>query len=154
MAANTVPITPITQIVGKVALTAADTSYTAPTTAGAIAFTAGTNGARIDCMKIRALGTNSSATVLRIFVNDGGGVAVANFSLVYEQALPISTLSQTAVASADILLFAENFDNMGGSTSSGNGVLPPYLPAGYKLYVSIGTAAAAGWQCTTFGGNY
>jgi hypothetical protein len=142
------------QNIGKTTLINADTSLTAPTTAGVAVFTAGANGSKIDAMKVRALGTNV-ATVLRVFVNDGLGSAATNFSLVYELALPASTASATAPAQAnDILLFAENFDNMGGSTSSGNGVLPPYLGAGQKLYVSLGTTVVAGYAVTVFGGDF
>lgn len=136
------------QNVGKAILTTADTSLTAPTTAGVVAFTAGANGSKIDGMKVRALGTNV-ATVLRIFVNDGQGTAATNFILVYEVALSASAASPSASAQAsDILLLPINYDNMG------SGVLPPYLASGQKIYVSLGTTVATGLAVTTFGGDF
>lgn len=133
---------------GKVTLIAADTSYTQPTTAGAVALTAGANGTRIDGMKARALGTNG-ASVLRIFLNDGLGTAAANFSLLHEFTLPATTANAAAPAqSNDILILPTNYDN------AGSGNIPPYLPPGQKLYVSLGTAVAAGWAVTTIGADF
>ena len=148
MAANTQPIFPLAPNIGHATLTTADTSLTAPATAGVVVLTGGANGTRVDGMKVRALGTNIQ-TVLRIFFNDGLGVAAANFSLVYEQTLPISTASATAPAqSLDILLLPDNYDN------AGSGCLPVALKSGQKLYVSVGTTVAAGYAVTAFGGDY
>lgn len=135
------------QNVGFKTLTTADTSLTAPTTAGQVLMTAGVEGMKLDCIKARALGTNV-ASLLRIFVNDGLGTAAANFSLVHEVILPVSTLSQSAVEAAEIVLFPINYDGAGG------GVLPPYLKAGQKIYVSLGTAVAAGWSVSGYGGDF
>lgn len=136
------------QNIGKVTLLTADTSLTVPTTAGAVLFTAGLNGSKLDAIKVRALGTNL-ASVLRIFVNDGLGVLATNFTLVDEVALPASTASAIASAqTADIKLFALNYDNAGG------GELPPYLAPGQKLYVSLGTTVASGHAVTAFGGDF
>lgn len=136
-----------TQKVAFKTLTTADTSLTAPTTASQIIMTAGPEGLKVDAIKARAVGTNV-ASLLRVFLNDGLGVAAANFSLIHEEVLPLSALSQTAVEAAAITLFPINYDNAGG------GVLPPYLAPGQKLYVSLGTAVAAGWVVTGFGGDY
>lgn len=134
--------------IGKATLTTADTSLTVPTTAGAVLLTAGTNGTKIDGIKVRALGINV-ATVLRIFVNDGVGILATNFSLVDEVALSASTASTTASAqTADIKLFPINFDTMGG------GEIPPYLAAGQKIYVALGTTVAAGYAITAFSGDF
>jgi uncharacterized protein involved in high-affinity Fe2+ transport len=139
---------PQNQNVGFKTLTTADTSLTAPTTAGQIVFTAGAEGSRIDAIKVRALGTNVQS-VLRVFVNDGLGTAAVNFSLVHEVKLPATTANAADVnQTADIVLLPANYDNVG------NGVLPPYLKAGQKIYVSIGTAIAAGVAVTAFGGDY
>lgn len=148
MAVNNNPIFPIAQNIGFKTLITADTSLLAPVTAGAVLLTAGLNGSKIDGIKVRALGTNV-ATVLRIFVNDGQGVAASNFSLVDEIALPVSSASTTApTQTSDIKIFSMNYDNAGG------GELPPYLKAGQKIYVSLGTTVVSGYAVTAFGGDY
>ena len=99
-------------------------------------FTAGTNGSRIDMIKVKPLGTNV-ATVLRLFVNNGSSPETpANNSLVFELTLPQTTASQTS-SLAD---YEESLDIA--------------LPAGYKLYGSLGTEVASGYQVTVFGGAY
>lgn len=153
MAANQSPVFPATQNVGFGTLLNADTSYTVPITAGVCIFTAGPNGSRIDGMKIRALGTNA-ATVLRIFLNDGMGTAASDFALVHEVQLAATTAASAAITGVDTELFPINFDNMGGSTQAGTGVLPPFLKPGQKIYVSLGAAVAAGYSVSVFGGDY
>jgi len=94
------------------------------------------------------LGTNV-ATVLRVFINDGLGILASNFALVDEISLPASTASVTApTQSVDVKLYPINYDN------AGSGELPPYLKAGQKLYVSLGTTIVAGVTVTAFGGDY
>ncbi|MFL0194342.1 hypothetical protein ACJDU8_01945 [Clostridium sp. WILCCON 0269] len=136
------------QNIGKVTLTTADTSLTAPTTAGAVLFTAGTNGSKLDGIKVRALGTNVT-TVLRIFVNDGLGTAATNFSLVDEVALAATTANTSSPSqTSDIKLLPTNYDN------AGSGEIPPYLATGQKIYVSLGTTVAAGYAITCFGCDF
>ncbi len=102
----------------------------------ATAFTAGADGSFVQKLTVRALGTNV-ATVLRLFVNNGASNSVAaNNSLVNEMTLPATTLSETTAQ-------------------------PPYelalnlaLPAGYKILCTLGTAVAAGFSVTVFGGSY
>lgn len=147
MAANLDPIYPITQNIGKATLLTADTSFTAPTTAGAILITGGTNGTRIDGIKVRALGTNV-ATVLRIFFCDGLGTAATNFALVHEIALAATTSATSAITGVDTLLLPINYDN------AGNGAIPPYLKSGQKIYVSLGTTVASGFAISCYGGDY
>ena len=148
MAANTQPIFPITQNVGHAVVTTQDLSFTAPTVVSTV-LTAGANGSRIDGMKIRALGTNV-ATVLRIFIKDGS----TSFTLVYELAVAATTAGTAAITGVDTELIPINLDNMGSSTASGCGVLPPYLKAGQSLCVTVGTTVAAGYAVTVFGGDY
>ncbi len=147
MPANTIPIYPITPHVSSVNLLTADTNFKAPVTNGKVLVTAGTNGTRIDAVKIRALGTNV-ATVLRIFWNDGLGVDEANFSLVHEVALAATTVQTANLTGVDTVLLPINYAN------DGNGVLPPALNAGQKLYVSLGTTVASGYAVTFMGGDY
>ena len=116
-------------------LTAANTAKDGTGTVSTV-FTAGADGAFVQRLVARSLGTNV-ATVLRVFANNGGvNSAPANNSLIAEMTLPATTLSEVAAQ-------------------------PPYelplsfpLPAGFKLLCTIGTAVAAGYELTVFGGSY
>ena len=135
MPANITPIFPLTPKVSWATLTTANTAKDGTGTVGTC-YTAGPNGARVDYLKVRALGTNV-ATVLRVFVNNGSDNATAgNNSLVLEQTIAATTLSETA-ALADNLV-----------------TLDMSIPAGYKINVTNGTTVAAGLQVTAFGGDY
>lgn len=92
---------------------------------------------RIRCMH---KGTNTSATVARVFLNNGSDPAVAtNNSLIAEKTIPVNTLSQTAESvPQDIVI---------------NQVLRGHASTPQRLYVTIGTAAAAGIQFTAIGGD-
>lgn len=144
MPANNNPIFPIAPKVSWGKLTVANTATDGTGTTVAV-FTAGANGARIDQIKVRALGTNV-ATVLRLFVNNGSDPSVAtNNSLIHEETCAATTISQTAaLADKDVLI-----------TKGDQVICPiPHLPAGYKILASIGTAVAAGLQVTVHGGDY
>lgn len=136
MAANTTPIflsTPKSSFVstGVNANTALDGTGTV-----ALAFTAGTNGSKVEQVQMEHLGTNV-ATVVRFFINNGSSnTTAANNSLVYEVTMAANTLSQTAASTP--VVFYPNW----------------VLPTGYKINVTIGTAIAAGVQVTCFGGDY
>ncbi len=95
-----------------------------------------TNGGRLEFLKIRALGTNV-ASVLRIWLNNGSTTGTAaNNSLYHEITMAATTVSQVA-ALADILYPV--------------GVA---LDAGFRVYITLGTAVAAGFDVTGVGGNY
>lgn len=135
MAANINPIYPLTPKVawGKVltANTAMDGTGTQVTV-----YTAGANGARVDKLRCKALGTNVQ-TVLRVFVNNGATNATpANNSLIAELTLPATTASNTGGALDRELL------------------LDVALPATYVLNCAIGTTVATGWAITAEGGDY
>jgi hypothetical protein len=121
------------------AMTVANT--TTDLTAGTIylAFTAdATNGGYVQRIRFRTLGTNSNATVARVWVNNGSTTATAaNNTLIDEITLPTTTVSQVAAqANYELPL---NFA----------------LPAGYKIYITVGTApTSAGWNATVIGGKY
>jgi hypothetical protein len=99
-------------------------------------FTAGADGAFVQRLMARPLGTNI-ATVLRVFMNNGGvNTTASNNTLIFEMTLPATTLSEVAAQ-------------------------PPYelplnlaLPNGYKLNCTLGTAVATGYQVTVLGGTY
>ena len=144
MPANTTPIFPLTPKVSWGALSAANTAKDGTGTVVTV-FTAGANGSRIDQIKVRALGTNV-ATVLRFFINNGStNATAANNSLVHEITAAATTLSEVAaLADNDVLI--QKGDQY---------VCPiPYLPAGYKINVTVGTTIAAGLQVTVYGGDY
>lgn len=135
MAANLSPIFPLTPVISWGKVTTANTAKDGTGTVVPV-FTAGVNGARVDYLKVRALGTNV-ATVLRVFVNNGSTNATdTNNSLILEQTIAATTLSETA----------QLLDNLV--------TLDLSLPAGYVVNVTIGTTVAAGLQVTGVGGNY
>lgn len=134
-------ITPIFSKVGDIQWIngIATANTTTDLTAGTsyLAFTADvTNGGYVQKVRFRALGTNV-ATVARIWLNNGSTIATsANNTLVDEISLAATTASQTsALAIYEIPL---------------NIALPP----GYKIYITIGTTVAAGYDAIVFGGKY
>lgn len=144
MSANNNPIFPLTPKAswGKVTAVNAATDGTGTTVE---VFAAGVNGAKIDQIKVRALGTNV-VTVLRLFVNNGSTPTVAaNNTLIHEETIAATSLSQVAALVDKDILIAKGQEY----------VCPiPYLPAGYKILASVGTAVAAGLQVTVHGGDY
>ena len=135
MPANTLPIYPLTPKVSWGDLATANTAKDGTGTVVTV-FTAGANGARVDYLKSRAKGTNT-ATVLRVFVNNGTDPTVAaNNALVLEQTIAATTLSEVAALDDSLV------------------TLDMSLPAGYKINVTIGTTVAAGLAVTAFGGDY
>jgi len=147
MAANTIPVFPKTPKVQWNAVKI-DTANTAKDGTGttSLVFTAGASGSKVDQIKVRALGTNT-ATVMRFFINNGSTPATAaNNVLVHEETIASTTLSETSkLVDNDILITKTPMDV----------VCPiPYLPAGYRLYVTIGTSVAAGLMVTVFGADY
>ena len=121
------------------AMTTANT--TKDLTAGTIylAFTAdSTNGSYVQRIRFRPLGTNTNATVARVWINNGSATTTAsNNTLFDEVTLPTITNIETAAQS--------NYElplNFG-------------LNPGYRIYVTVGTApTSAGWNATVIGGDY
>lgn len=145
MPANIQPIFPLTPKIGYTGnLTTANTNKDGTGVINLL-FSAGENGAKIDQIKVRARGTNV-ATVMRFFVNNGADPSVAaNNTLVHETTIAATTLSEVAaLADNDITI-----------TKESEVVSPiPYLPPNHRIYVTIGTAVAAGLQATCWGGDY
>jgi len=145
MPANTTPIFPLTPKVQWGTVQTADATASKNhdgTAAGAILlFTAGTNGARIDEIKALPLGT-SVASALRIFINNGSSnTSAVNNSLYADVTLPAVTISEI-VGQSEVVIRQPN-DNR-----------PLILPPGYKLYATIGTTVATGWEVTVQGGDF
>ena len=90
----------------------------------------------IDRVVFRAAGSNV-ATVARLFVNDGGDSSSANNNVLFaEKTLAATTLDEAAA-------FADNVIQT-----------DIWLPAGYRLFVLLGTAVAAGYYVTAVSGEY
>jgi len=137
MPANTTPVFPLTPNVGLgVIIATANTALDGTGTVG-IVYTAGSNGSRIDYIKIKYTGT-SIATLARIFINNGGATTTAsNNSLFVEQAITANTISQVAA-----------------QTNEFNISMNITLPAGYRILATIGTTVAAGLVFSAYGGDY
>jgi len=117
-------------------------------TALALAFTAGSDGARIDTITVRYTATNgstatgtSAASVIRFWLNNGSANTTAtNNKLIGEIAVPAQTV--TALAT--------------GTMPEYTLVLGKSIPAGYKIYAG-NTVAAGGvlaFLVDVQGGNY
>lgn len=120
-------------------ITAANTAKDGTGTVVTIFTADATNGGRVERIKARAAGTNT-ASVLRIFINNGStNATAANNSLYAEVTLTSTTLSEVAAVTDPCV-----------------GILdfPLVLPPGYKLNITIGTTVAAGYYVTAVGGKY
>lgn len=94
------------------------------------------NGGRIERLKAQGIGTNV-ATVLRIFINNGGTNTVATNNVLFvEQTIAATTLTETAGVNGNEV------------------ILNLALPAGYRILCTIGTTIAAGLMITGIGGKY
>lgn len=147
MAAGTSPIFVATPNVGG--FTSADgnggtagplkTANTAMDGTGTVltVFTAGANGAFIERIRVKAAGTNSQASVLRIFVNNGSSNGtIANNIFIEEISLAASTASNTnPVGTYEIPL------NIA-------------IQGSYKINVTLGTTLDVGVFVSVFGGDY
>lgn len=88
------------------------------------------NTAYIDRLVFRATGTNVQ-TVARVFLNNGETNATASNNVLFaEITLDATTLSETTALADEEL------------------PLDIYLPAGHRVFVTIGTTVAAGWRVT------
>lgn len=138
MAASNNPIFLATPNAGGIGNAAIATANTAKDGTGTVltVFTAGANGSWCDYLTFRAIGTNI-ATVARAFLNNGGANSSAtNNILIGEITLSATTLSEVA-ALTDYILPIRRF-----------------LPASYKINVTIGTTVAAGYMVSAAGGDY
>lgn len=135
MTANTQPTFPLTPKLAWATLTTANTAKDGTGTVSTVV-TAGTNGAFVEDIRAKALGTNT-ASVLRVFINNGStNATAANNSLWYEISLASTTLSEVA-STADVVI-----------------PINREIPPSYKLNVVIGTTVAAGWSVVGASGDY
>ena len=121
-------------------MSAADTTITG-TGLGAnnLVFTAdATNGGYVQKIRLRATNVgNTTATVARIFINNGATTGTAANNVIYDEiSLPATTATNAA------------------ATANYEVPMNIALPAGYRLYVNLGTASANGWIACAIGGKY
>jgi hypothetical protein len=118
-------------------LTAAAATYTGANANDQLCFTADiTNGGYVQRLRFKAVGTNV-ATVARIYLNNGStNLTAANNTFYGEVSLPAITATNTA-ATVDI-----------------DYPMNLALPPGWRIYVGIATAVAAGWNVTVIAGAY
>jgi len=143
MPANTSPIFTLTpEVSWSVNMVAANTTNLSANTNNYLVFTAGANGSYLQKIRFRHQSTNitnSQATVVRVFINNGGVVTTpANNTIWDEITIAANTVSQTA-ASANYEL-PLNFA----------------LPSGYTIYCTLGSTPTTGTgiQATVIGGDY
>ena len=139
MAANTIPVTPKVQNVSAATVATANTALDGTGTMVTV-FTAGADGSRVDQIRVANLGTNV-ASVMRFFVNTG-----AINDLIHEVTLPSNTISQVASSILIDITIPKN--------TSETACPIPYLKAGQKINVTVGTTGAAGWKVVVHGADY
>ena len=137
MAANTSPIFGLTPNVGIGAVaTTANTSKDLTSGTITLCHTAGSNGAFLQRIRFRPAGTNV-ATVARVFLNNGSTTATATNNTLWDEiTLAATTLSETSALSTYELPM--NFA----------------VPSGWRVYITLGTAVAAGYNPTVIGMDY
>lgn len=121
-------------------LTTAAADYTGVSANNQLVFTAGANGSRLVGLHFEAIGTNVQS-VARIYVNNGStNTTATNNSLVGK----ITLAATTAAANSAELSVDYSFPGVAAD-----------LPAGFRVYVGLGTTVAAGWVVTPiYGGDF
>lgn len=141
MAANTAPIF---SLAGDVqwtisAMTTANTTKDLSSGTIYLAFTAdATNGGFIQRIRFRSLGTNTNATVARVWINNGSATGTATNNTLFDE-ITLTSITNSEVAAQATFELPMNYA----------------LPPGYKVYITVATApTSAGWQATVIGGKY
>lgn len=143
MAANTTPIYSRAGQISFSALLQAANIAKDGTGVTSLIFTAGADGARVERVRIKPVGTNV-ATVVRIFINNGSDPTVAANNVLYaEKTIAANTLSEAAESVLNEL-----------PTITDTTAFPLVLPPSYRLYATIGTTVAAGIRITAIGSTY
>lgn len=144
MPANTTPIFSIRPEVlwTSTAMTAVNTGHISSSAAtnSFLVFSAGTDGSFVQKIRFRHLppNSNTAATVARVWINNGGSIATFSASTLFDE---ITIAANTVVQNA----------------ASINYELPLNfaLPAGYAIYVTLGTAPlGSGIVASVVGGDY
>lgn len=137
MAANNAPVFGRVPKIGRSGyLTTANTTADLTSGTSELVFTAEANdGSTIDFIRCRPTPAgNNVQTVVRVWLNNGGVLTTAGNNQLYDEVtLPAITASASA---------------------STQGITIPMgiaLPPGWRVYVTIGTAVANGWQFSGVG---
>lgn len=131
MAANTLPIFPVAARVGVANISSASAIRTTTGTTGLTSlFVAGTNGSRIDRIRVKATAT-TTAGMVRIWIYSGSG----NAQLLFE--IPVNAVT-TSATSASFETYVD--------------VDMEHLPVGYSLYTT--TEKAEAFNIMVFGGDW
>ena len=118
-------------------VTAAANDHTGIDADVSLIFTAdATNGSYVERIRAKAGGTNT-ASVARFYLNNGSAPTTATNNVFYGE---ISLPATPAIATA--------------ATVEIDYPLGFALPPGFRIYVGLGTAVAAGWAFCVIGGNY
>jgi hypothetical protein len=137
MPANT---SPIFSIAAAIEWSVSMTAFNATTdlTSGTIypVFTGGTNGSYVQKIRFRHQG-NNSATVVRVFINNGGATTTASNNSLWDE---ITVAANTLVQNAASI----NYELPLGFA----------LPSGYRIYCTFGTSTTGGILATVIGGDY
>lgn len=134
------PNTPAANVVLSTAMTSTknyDGTDTAGTALGLV-YTAGANGSQLPPLRLRYGSTNgaaasgtTSATVARIFLNNGSANTTATNNIFLDEVtIPATTMTQTTALAQPI---DYDFENM-------------VIPGGWKVYVGLATAVG-GTNC-------
>lgn len=141
MAANTAPIF---SLLGDVqwtvsAMTTANTTKDLSSGTIYLAFTAdATNGGFVQRIRFRSLGTNTNATVARVWINNAGVTTTSSNNTLFDE-ITLTVTTNSEVAAQAVFELPMNYA----------------LPPGNRIYVTLGTApTSAGWQATVIGGKY
>lgn len=142
MVANTDPIfsrSPDVQWIGAIVTANATKDITSGTSY--LAFTAdATNGGFVREIRIKAdPANNTAATVVRVWLNNGATTGTASNSIFLTE-MSIAATTATSTAALPDYVIPLNFP----------------IPAGYKIYLTVGTAPGGSGQfsATTIGGKY
>ena len=140
MAANTQPIFSIAGDIqwSSTAMTAANTTKDLTTGTSYLAYLAPSEGGFVQRIRFRTLGTNTSATVARVWINNGSTTGTAANNTLFDEITLVATTVSEVAAQATFELPC-NFA----------------LPATYRIYITLGTApTSAGWLATVVAGKH
>ena len=139
MPANTNPIFTLTPAVGWGAtpVLTANTNKDGIGSNQITAFTGGANGSFVQRLRLKAAGSTTSATVIRIFINNGSSIGTAANNILFDEiSVPAITLTETAATA--VFEVPLNFA----------------IPAGYVIFVTTGTTITNGLFVSVVGGDY
>ena len=137
MPANTSPIFTLTpDIQWADAITVANTTKDLTSGTNYLAFSGSVNGSFVQRIRFRTLG-NNVASVARVWINNGLTTNTSTNNTLWDEiSLPATGVTEVAAQSNYELPL--NFA----------------LPPNYAIYITLGTAVAAGWDAIVVGGDY